>query len=195
MVSRPYRISLICGLVPLLTGTVVFIAWWVTRDSGLMAVGSTTILWGLALFLIGFVSLAVYVRKARITQIEKWRLKAFVAGSILLANFPVAATYIIVAIYLNGTYTIIVNNVSATAIDQLTLLDPVQSRYEFGPVAVNEQREEKFLFSGEGPVMYELSFDNYVRSDVLIGYISFGLGGCVLFTIDDKGTSNSSRCF
>ncbi len=160
-----------------------------------MAVGSTTILWGLALFLIGFVSLAVYVRKARITQIEKWRLKAFVAGSILLANFPVAATYIIVAIYLNGTYTIIVNNVSATAIDQLTLLDPVQSRYEFGPVAVNEQREEKFLFSGEGPVMYELSFDNYVRSDVLIGYISFGLGGCVLFTIDDKGTSNSSRCF
>lgn len=195
MVAWSHRVSLICGLFPIITGTLVFIAWWVTRDSGLMAVGAATIVWGLALFLVGFISLVIYIRKAQIARFENWRFKALVAGSILIANFPLAAGYIAVAIYLDSVHTIFVDNVSAKNIDQVIFIDPRNSRYEFGSVAVDEHREEQFHFGGEGTVTYEVWSDGVVQSNVLIGYISAGIRGCARLEIGMDGTAGSTECF
>jgi hypothetical protein len=183
-----------CGLLPIITGTLVFIAWWITRDPALGAVGVATIVWGLALFFVGCVSLVIYIRKAQIARFENWRFKALVAGLILIANFPLAAGYIAVAIYLDSVHTVSVENLSANTIDRVTFIDPRNSRYEFGSVAVDEHREEQFHFGGEGTVTYEVSSDGVVQSNVLIGYISAGMGGCALLKIGMDGTARSTEC-
>ena len=188
------RLALICGLVPLSVGTMVFIAWLITRDSDLMAIGAATIAYSIPLFIIGFISLIVDGWKASEARNEEWRARRLVARSILLLNFPVAATYVAVACYLNSTYTIIVENISAERIDRLTLVDPFRNRYEFGPVEANDRREEAFHFRGEGSVLYEVSSGGVVRSDVLIGYTTFGIGGCVRLTIEANGASSGDEC-
>jgi len=160
-----------------------------------MAVGAATIVWGLALFLVGCISLVIYIRKAQIARFENRRTKALVAGSILFTHFPLAAGYIAVAIYLDSVHTVFVENVSAKTIDQIIFIDPTNSRYEFGSIAVDEHREEQFHFGGEGTVTYEVWSDGVVQSNVLIGYISAGIGGCVLLKIGMDGSATSTECF
>lgn len=146
----PWRLTLFCGLAPLLSGTLLFLAWGITRASWLMLAGLITIYSGLALFVIGLISLIVYTLNARAMRLENWVRRAAAGGAILVGNFPAAAAFVGAAIYIMSTYTVIVENGSNNTIERITLIDPARSRHEFGSVAAHERREEKFHFGGEG---------------------------------------------
>lgn len=192
----PYRFALICGFVPLTTGTTVFIAWLLTRDDALMAVGAATTVWGSALFLVGVVSLVVYIWKARMARLENWRPKALFASLILISNVPAAAAYVMIVIYLESAYAVIVENSSPKRVDRVVLIGPNQARHEFASFAIGEHREDDFHFLGEGSVTYEVWFGSLVQTGILDGYVSTGMGGCAVLKISSDGTAESNNeCF
>lgn len=87
------RTALRCGGIPLITGTSVLVAFWITRHPGLALIGLATIGCGLIIFAFGVAQLIRYTRErkqvfGRLDRSTKLRI-AF-AGLLLLLNFPVA---------------------------------------------------------------------------------------------------------
>jgi heme/copper-type cytochrome/quinol oxidase subunit 2 len=87
--NKWYRLGLLCALLPLLTGTGIFVAWINTRENWLMGAGIYTITGGLILFVVGMVSIFLMVRIAR-KQSSPYKKKTALLACLLLINFPIA---------------------------------------------------------------------------------------------------------
>jgi hypothetical protein len=160
-----------------------------------MKAGIITIYSGLALFVIGLISLIVYMLNARAARLENWGRRAAAAGVILVSNVPAAAAFVGAAIYIMSTYTVIVENGSNNTVDRVTLIDPARSRHEFGSIAARERREASFHFAGEGSVAYEISINGVVQSGILFGYISGGIAGRGRLKIGEGGVASDEEIF
>lgn len=90
---RQYRISLVCGLVPLATGASVYVLWIWTRWDWLRIAGLLTLLIGSGMFLWGLVATLLFavdaLREGRSGRTVIF-LKSVLALAILASNFPAA---------------------------------------------------------------------------------------------------------
>jgi len=114
--NRSYRIALVCGALPLVTGISIFLLWLLTRWQWLMIAGFITVIGGIALFLTGVVMLANYCWIAfRTPGLSKRRVWWLSAGStvLLFSNFVAAGGIIRIVIGLETRYVVSVRNDSS----------------------------------------------------------------------------------
>ena len=123
-----YRIALFSGATPLCAGFVVFAAWCITRHEGWEIAGGLIILTGCLLFLVGSVALFRFCRSPSATpNYGQKNRRAFLAATLLLANFPAAAGLIIAALELADRHTIVLHNQSSTTLRDARITGPTGS--------------------------------------------------------------------
>ncbi len=133
---RLIKVAILCGAVPLLTGTLIYFAWRLTRIDGLMNAGVWTILFGLLAFVAGLGCLFNQSWNADGDLVARRHLRrqgAF-ALALLLSNFPAAAYYTLSAIDVVTHYTVDVENESDRRIESFVITGP-GIRAELGPIA------------------------------------------------------------
>ena len=105
-----YRLSLLCGLIPLILGVVILLTWINTRASWLETAGVLIIVIGVALFICGLFCLLFYVRSNSTLSNSVRKKKLILPLSILLLNFPAAILSLLIADSVYSTSTVTVQN-------------------------------------------------------------------------------------
>lgn len=181
-----YRVALFCGLEPLLVGTLIFIAWLISRARWLEYAGLVNIIAGTCLVWVGLVCLGVYFHQARQQQVAGYLKRSLLALALMVANYPVAITFILTAEYLLSQSTVVVHNQSELSVQAFRL----QERdivYELGDIVPGQTVEHSFHFQHEGSVDYSLMWDGQSHSGVMFGYVTSGLGVTAVMEIDASG--------
>lgn len=172
------RIAEICGLVPLATGTIIFILWLFTRADIFILLGVYTLLAGVVLVLIGAAFLLAYYISA------KPKPRALIRPLFwLLINFPVAFLFAIYALKAITTYTVVVNS-ECPKPAELQIIDPYGQHFT---IPQNTTRHPDI--DGEGSVIYSLIVEGVtVEEGILIGYTRHNSGIHTTVTISQSCT-------
>ncbi len=181
-----YRYSLVCGLIPLLLGTVTFFWWFITDLQYLLLVGNLVILGGIVLYLAGVVCVLVYVLKARRAQ-SRYKMAAVASVTVLLLNFFVCAGYILIAVRMMTTYIVIVTNDYREPIRDLVIKDPADGIYGISTVQPGAIAKACFRFKGEGAVIYAMTSRGSAQTGQLVGYVRSGYGGAAKLSLSQDG--------
>lgn len=128
-----YRIAIACGLVPMVLGTVIFVAWLFTDLDALEIIGVLFIYGGVLLFAVGIGSLSAFVSRARKAG-STYRKPTALALAILVLNLPLCAAYISIAFALESAHVVAVVNRAGMPIEGLTLTDPAGQKFRVGTV-------------------------------------------------------------
>ncbi len=175
---RLIKVAILCGAVPLLTGTLIYFAWRLTRIDGLMNAGVWTILFGLLAFVAGLGCLFNQSWDADGDLVARRHLRrqgAF-ALALLLSNFPAAAFYTCSAIDVVTHYTVDVENESDRRIESFVITGP-GIRAELGPIAPGRRVQRHFQFLGDGTLDFAAQQQDVQFRGQLDGYVTSGLGG------------------
>jgi len=172
------RIAEICGLLPLATGTIIFILWLFTRADILILLGVYTLLAGIVLVLIGAAFLLAYYISA------KPKPRALIRPLFwLIINFPIAFLFATFAIDALTTYTIVVNS-DCPKPAELQITDPYGQQFT---IPQNTTRQPDI--NGEGRVIYSLIVDNATTEQgTLIHYTRHNSGIHTTVTISQNCT-------
>lgn len=187
-----YKLSLASGLTPLTTGGLIFISWLVTRADWLMLAGIYNIMAGLALFVCGLVFLLVYGQKERKISNNYPIKRTLISLGILLLNFPAAALAIYSAEYISSTNTATVINNSSFEVADMVLRERDRS-YPFPPIAPGQEVTEEIHFKYEGSVDYKLSLNGSVKTGIMFGYVTGGMGESATMVITTDGAVEIGR--
>ncbi|MCP4254413.1 MAG: hypothetical protein GY775_13600 [Candidatus Scalindua sp.] len=187
-----YKLSLASGLIPLTTGCLIFFSWLVIRADWLMLAGIYNIMAGLALFVCGLGFLLVYGQKERKSGNRYPLKRTLISLGILLFNFPAAALALYSAEYIITTSTATVINNSSFEVIDMVLIEREQS-YPFPPIAPGQEVIEHFHFKYEGSVDYKLSLNGSVKTGVMFGYVTGGMGDNATMVINSEGAVEIGR--
>ncbi len=187
-----YKLSLASGLTPLTIGCLIFFSWLVTRADWLVLAGIYNITAGLALFFCGLGFLFVYGRIERKLGNNYPIKRTLISLGILLFNFPVAALALYSAEYIISTNTAAVINNSSYEVTDMVLSEREQS-YPFPPITPGQEVIEHFHFKYEGAVDYKLSINGAVKTGVMFGYVTGGIGESATMVITSDGTVEIGR--
>jgi len=133
---RLLKLAFLCGALPLVTGTLGFLTWLVTRWDWLMLAGLVTIFLGLVWFVMGAICLSIHLHRSdQLASPEHRRQNclALITVCLLLINFPAAYYYTAWASDISTRYTLIVVNESGQHIESVRVSAPGIVR-ELGPV-------------------------------------------------------------
>jgi uncharacterized membrane protein len=187
-----YKLALASGLAPLIAGVGIFAAWLVTRADWFMGAGIYNLMAGLVLFFCGLVFLLVYGQVERKSG-KRFPQKQTVIGlAILLLNFPTSALIIYSVEYIVSTSSVTVVNNSSFAVTDMVLNAGLRS-HPFPPIAADQEVTESFRFKYEGAIVYKLSVDGSVKSGIMFGYVSDGMGESATLVIKSDGTIQIRR--
>jgi hypothetical protein len=92
--SRAYRISLFCGLVPLVTGIGIFLTWLLTRSKWLLYAGWWTMVCAPVFLLVGAIALLTFRSGKTMANEREIIRKARVWEVLFVLNF-VAALFVV----------------------------------------------------------------------------------------------------
>lgn len=182
--NRYGKIALGCGLFPLATGSLIFIAWWVTRAETLMIAGVGNLYLGLILFSTGLTFLFLYVYHARRVPKKDYKIKAGLILFVLLMNFPVAHGIIRSVSYIQNTSVVRIKNQTNTAIESLSLIERGKV-YKIGVLGPLQMLEREFHFLSEGSIQYRFFRKKSKVEGILIPYVTQGFGRNSELTITD----------
>jgi hypothetical protein len=187
-----YKLSLICGLTPLVLGGMIFFSWLVIRANWLMLAGGYNILAGLVFFICGLLFLLAYGQKERKKGNAYPVKRSLISLGILLSNFPAAVLAIYSADYVNGTSVATVINNSSFEAKDLVLSERDQS-YSFPPISPGQKVTKYFHFKYEGSVYYRLSLNGSIQKGVMFGYVTGGMGDRAAMVIKKDETVEIQR--
>lgn len=91
------NVAFLCGLLPLLVGTLAFLGWLFTGYSVFRLLGFYTLIIGFWAIIVGFLIISTYP----FFSIQSSRIKK-IALILLLSNFPVAFIYIVIVIIIDN---------------------------------------------------------------------------------------------
>ncbi len=189
-----YRTAIACGLLPMILGTAIFAAWLFTDLDALEIIGILFIYVGVALFVIGIISLLVFVSRSRSRGILHRKSTTW-ALTVLFLNFPLCAAYVSIAFAMESTNAVTVVNRAALPIEGLILTDPAGRQFRIGTVGPGELRHACLDFSGEGAVQFAFNVDGQTRAGTLIGYLSDPLGSNATLDLSEDLTAKASEEF
>lgn len=169
-------IAIACGALPMTIGSAIFFAWLVTRWSWLEGAGVINIFAGLLLFLIGVVTLCVYLARERRRPNSSAKRWAVLAGGLLLANFPAAAVYGFAVIYIMSHYHVLVINESGETIDSFMLRSP-GLEIELGPLRPGATRSRYLSFPTEGTLDFAARQQQLRFGGEIEGYVTGNMDG------------------
>lgn len=187
-----YKLSLICGLAPLLLGCLIFLCWVAIRADWLMMVGVFNIFAGLVLFVCGLLFLFVYGLNERKKGSSYPIKRSLISFSILLVNFPAAVLAVYTADYVKSTSVATVINNSSFEAKDLVLIERDQT-YLFPPIAPGQEVIKYFHFKYEGSVDFRLSLNKALQKGAMFGYVTAGMGGRATMVIKNDGTVEIHR--
>jgi hypothetical protein len=175
--NKWYRIGLTSALLPLVTGTTIFVAWLFTRQDWLMGAGMYTIAFGLILFVFGLVAVFFIARNAK-KQGQACGKQIVLLICLLAVNFPVAMGMTFYALDIKAEYKVVIVNHSSESA-HIVFSDPMGKNHTLPNVAPHSKTQTVFNFEGEGSVNYHVTSKTIDRSGTLFGYITHGTGGSV----------------
>lgn len=181
-----YRFALFCGLEPLLLGVVIFVTWLVTRARWLEFAGLINMMIGSCLVWVGLICLGVYAHKSRQQQLRGYVRRCLLALGIMLVNYPVAITFILIAEHLISESTAQVENRSGLLVEDFRLTER-EKEYQMGDIEPGTRIERKFHFRHEGAVNYSFVLDHTPHSGIMFGYVTSGIGVTAVMIIDESG--------
>lgn len=186
---RLLTIATASGAIPLLSGTLIYVTWRLTRLDWLMFAGYFTIIIGIIAFFAGIAALLRHLwhewRVERTTRTPLW-LQAVLVGGLLLMNVPVAAFFTVSAIDVATRYTVTVYNESEQSIESLVVTGP-GVHIELGPIAPGQKARRYFHFEGDGKLIFNARQQEAQFSGELESYVTGGGGGTKSIRIKQKG--------
>lgn len=183
-----YRLSLFCGLGPLLAGGTIYALWLPTASEELVLLGLLLLPFCILLVLAGLLMLWPATRALKKAGVSERPRKILLALFCLLLNIPAAGGAMLHANYVHSLYPVTVINDSDAAIDSLTFTDPLAQDYTLPPIAPHSRIDKRIPFYGEGSVHYRLVVGGREDKGMLIGYISSGISSHITLRVDAGGT-------
>ena len=185
---RLIKVAIVCGAVPLLAGTLIYVTWLFTRWDPLMAAGFVTICAGLVAFLIGSLCLLLefFDFAADPAERRQFRRHRFFALGLLLINFPAAMFYMLSAIHVRALYTVQVHNDSDRPIESLVVTGP-GLRAELGPIPAGGRAHRNWRFESEGTLDFTARQQEVQFSGELDPYVTNSWGGERTIRVTQKG--------
>ncbi len=172
---RWYWLAIVCGLTPIILGSVIFAAWLIDDLDSLEMIGLGVIYVGVLLFTVGTIALVIFTTYASRAGIAHRRSTA-IALIILVANFPLCVAFVSLAFAIESAHLVTIENGADVEIKALALGGPSGRSFEVGFVAPGQVRNTCPDFTGEGAVIYSFTIDGETREAVLIGYLAAPLG-------------------
>jgi len=183
------KVAVVCGVVPLVAGIGIFVAWLITRATWLEGAGVLTMVAGVGLVAAGTVFLAIYVVAAwRRRELSRRRIFVRAAGVLALygANFVAADGAIMGAWLIQSRYTVTVVNRSNA---------PLQSGcIEGGGVVIHledvppgETIRESFWIGTDGTLALSGRHGQADVEVIVDSYVTNGAGGDKTVTLDGDG--------
>ena len=192
--SRCLFAAFVCALMPLVTGTAIFCAWELLRWDGLMLAGFAMIYAGTALFAIGFSCLLFHVvRSPRTKTIGFWRSHgtSVLAGTLLLANFPIAAVYAVTAINDYTIYELTVENGRGQPLESF-IVSGGGVHIDFGTISPGAIEYRRFHILQDGELSYRFDSGGVEHIGIIDGYVTNGMSSSKLILIDANGATEVS---
>lgn len=175
-----FRAAMLCAAVPPAAGLALFVAWTLTRNPGLVAAGTAVLLYGIALWIVGAVLLAVHVRRER----ARGASSALVSrdrrnGGLALLAFAPFAAMIVGALFVSSeSYAVTVDNEGLVRIDAFAIIDQATGRrVELGGIAPGQKKSTSIHIGGKTSLAYEMLRFSIVSTGTLCGYTESGLAG------------------
>ncbi|THB69721.1 MAG: hypothetical protein D6B27_00140 [Gammaproteobacteria bacterium] len=187
--NRWYKLSLVCGLTPLITGITIFTAWLPTKANWLELAGIYNIAVGFILFICGIIFLGIYIKQIKKEE-KPSRKRIAISLTILLINFPAALTAIYTAGYIMNISTVTIENNSPFSITEITFTERDIS-HKFPPIKPNRKISRYFHFINDGAVHYSCIINNSAKEGILFEYLSGGMSAEV--TVNKDGTIKISE--
>ena len=175
----PLRLALVCGLLPLVAGTAVFLAWIATDHAWLVGVGSLVATSGAILVLAGLAALTLDMRRARSAGRRRWHARTVVVLALLLSNIAAFLLYAATALAMIDADLVTLTNSGATPIGPIEITDPSGQALGIGHLAAGETRQICTTFKGEGAVTMRVERNGNAETLILVGYTTELLGSRV----------------
>jgi len=191
------RVAIACGVLPLVVGVVsliVFLGLEMSWDAigGWVHAGVWILMGGLALLLLGFVTLGVYLVTGRRRGVPGRDLaqNALMTLLLLVVNFPVALACVWIAADSVTVYSLTFKNDSSEPVEDLLVTWPGGSDQVTGALHSRESVQFNIRVTGEGPIEYTSVQGGEACGGVVSGYVTTNLGGAaeVTFTGDCEFT-------
>jgi len=179
-----YKAAINLGRVPIIIGTIIFLLWLITHEFLLNLAGAITIFLGFFSVCLGLISLSIYIYKSKVNSIKNSKAKIFKAIAILLINFPLALSFIMISSYIDSTFTIIIDNQSNRTIKNIHVSE-FNHVNDLPNVLAHTKVSHHLHFQSEGEINYSLSIDDIKHTGILFGYITSGVHGEAQITINN----------
>ena len=179
-----YKAAINLGRVPIIIGTIIFLLWLITHEFLLNLAGAITIFLGFFSVCLGLISLSIYIYKSKVNSIKNSKAKIFKAIAILLINFPLALSFIMISSYIDSTFTIIIDNQSNRTIKNIHVSE-FNHVNDLPNVLAHTKVNHDLHFQSEGEINYSLSIDDIKHTGILFGYITSGVHGEAQITINN----------
>jgi hypothetical protein len=193
-----YRVVLVMGIAPTIFGTLVFAVWVITRNERLFPVGEQTINVGTVIVAIGGVLLVVFaVREwfAHYTR-KRWIIRRLLwGGLVLLMNFPLAAAYIGITLYLMSFATVTVVNAGSKTVESF-VVKGAGVNVEMGPIRPGGSVTRQYRIGQDSAVTFLGRKGERKLTGVIDGYQQAGptKGSYAdIVTIDDDGKASVTQ--
>lgn len=174
------------GIVPLVSGIGVFIAWVLSGADWLMEAGIITIDGGVAAVALGFVCLCVYLWKQSAVP---WGRRAWRAAAVLglyLVNVVAAGGAVYGATLILSLYTVSIANHSPIALESARI-EGGGLNVDVGTIRPGDSAKRRFWIKQEGELtLVGMHGTKPIRSTI-DGYAS-GIGGNTAVAIQPDGT-------
>ena len=172
-----------CGLVPLVVGVSIFLAWLVTDADELILAGLITLVVGIVLFWVGMAALFSSERSL-------FKLTRRPQAVVLLLNYVVAAGIVAAVGYLGSRYTIVVDNRSAEPLVEVRLSGCHEA--DLGSVPPGGTAKESFRVKREGALEFQATVGNTTLAETADGYVVAGSESRVTVHPDHSVTASVS---
>lgn len=193
--NRAYRLSLACGIVPLVAGVGIFLAWVATRQDWLMTAGMITLVAGFIAFFVGAVALGLFcwlaIRKERIPRAHLW-LRVVLSAALLVVNFPVAGLILNRVVVIKTRYTVLIRNESPRPLHEVRVYGGgVEER--FGTLESAAMKHRDFWIQQDGELTLEMKLGPTLVQTNIDGYVTQNLGGDVRVTVNADSSISIKR--
>jgi hypothetical protein len=175
-----FRAAMSCAAIPPAAGQVLFVAWTWTRNPGLVAAGTAVLLYGVVLWIVGAVLLALHVRGERARGASSILISRDrrIGGLTLLAFAPFAALILGALFVSSESYSVTVDNQGLVRIDAFAIIDQATGeRRELGGIAPGAKKSASIHISGKTSLTFEMLRFSIVSTGTLCGYTESGLAG------------------
>lgn len=184
-----YRVSVLCGILPMLVGSLILAGYAVTRWDWLALAGIFCIWGGLFSVFVGAIALVLAVLDTRRTGDARPRKvwgSAWLPVVLLLANFPLAVACTVAGLLLATEYRVQVQNHSRGPVEAAKIQGG-GCDVLFGTVPEGASRTQSLWIDQDGTLQFSAIVGGRERSVVVDGYVTNNLGGDKVVEIQPDG--------